>query len=304
MKKVILVSLVVVVTAFGGTTKPISKVSTSSKSFGKMGKHKVSFEFHGGTKIFFPKDISKNKPTPVVFFIPGYSMVKSDNYKTIINFIASHGYTVIYAPDKKILNKADWFVNLVSRAAKEKGVSPYIDTSRIGVVGHSVGGGSTFYVLDKLSKNEGWGDNGKFIFALDPYFPYGMSEKDLQNLPQDTNIVVQKYGHRRSDPRIALTTYYSLDSIADNKKDYQVYSDVDHSYPTANKSVTELKYTLEPLDALMSYTFEGNMDARDVALEIGSDDPIGDNIELIKSRESYKYKCNSVYGNRFCKILN
>jgi len=307
MKKVILVSLVVALSACGGSTKPSvdRKVNVKyTKTFGMSGKHKVSFEYHGGTKVFFPTDISKQHPTPVVFFVPGYNMFASDNYKTVINFIASHGYTVIYAPDKKILDKADWYVELVTKAAKESGVAPYIDTTRIGVIGHSLGGGNTFYVLDKLSKNEGWGDNGRFILALDPYFPYGMSEVDLQNLPQDTNIVVQKYGFRRSDPRIALTTYYGLDSIPDNKKDYQVYKDVNHFYVTGDKAVSNYQHTLKPLDALLSYTFEKNENARATALEVGSDDPIGANLEEIKSRDSYQYKCNSAYGNRFCKILN
>lgn len=321
MKKVILVILVIVLSACGGSKEPSSidkKVDElsikNSYVFGKSGKHQVSYEYHLGTKIFFPTDISSQNPTPVVFFVPGYKMNKSDEYKTIIDFIASHGYTVIYAPDINKLAKADWYVDLVTKAAKDVGVAPYIDTTRIGVVGHSLGGGNSFYVLDKLSKNEGWGENGRFIMALDPYFPYGMSNEELKNLPQNTNVIMQKYNKdRSSDPRIGLTTYYLLDSISDQQKDYQVYNDVNHYYVSEvfhyaqkipePKSVSMMQYALKPLEALMDLTFEGNEDARAVALEVGNDDPIANNSEEIKDQESYKYKCNAVDGNRFCEIL-
>jgi dienelactone hydrolase len=211
---------------------------------------------------------------------------------------------------KQDKSNIDTFVKLAKRAD----VSPYIDTSRIGVLGHSAGGGHSYYDLKKLSE-QGWGKNGKLLMVFDPWFAIGMKEEDLKTLPKDTNLVIQKFAQNKDeDPRISLTTYYLLDSIPDEQKDYQVYKDAGHSYvqdysrfeKKTKKDISEIQDVLEPLDALMAYTFEKQESAKEVALEVGSDDPIADNLEEIKAKETYQYGCKNNYvGNLidYCKIL-
>jgi hypothetical protein len=296
------------------------KQKEAEVAYGEEGKSKVSSKIYqqDGGIVYFPSDRTKENPTPVVFLEPGWFTNKLDPsehnsstmYKTLIEFVVSHGVTLIYAPTRQDKSNIDIFMKLAQR----DDVLPYIDTTRIGVLGHSAGGGHTYYDIKKLSKH-GWGENGKFVMAFDPWFAFGMKEEDLKTLPKDLNIIIQQFSkNKATDPRISLTTYYLLDSIADEQKDYQVYKDATHSYvqdyaryeDKAKKDISQMQHVLEPLDALMAYTFKNQESARDVALEVGSDDPIADKTEEVNERASYKYGCKNDYIGKlinYCKIL-
>lgn len=303
------------------SSSPKSDAKQKEAVYGEEGKSKVSSKIYqqDGGIVYFPSDRTKENPTPVVFLEPGWFTNKLDPsehnsstmYKTLIEFVVSHGYTLIYAPTKQDKSNIDTFVKLAKRAD----VAPFIDTSRIAVIGHSAGGGHIHYDIKKFSEQEGWGKNGKFVMAFDPWFAFGMKEQDLKTLPSDTNVVIQRFGkNQETDPRISLTTYYLLDSIADEQKDYQVYKDAGHSYvqdyaryeDKAKKDISQMQHVLEPLDALLAYTFKNQESARDVALEVGSDDPIADKTEDVNERASYKYGCKNDYIGKlinYCEVL-
>lgn len=199
---------------------------------------------------------------------------------------AKHAWDNVFANMDKMLDDAN-------------GILPKIDTSRIGVVGHSLGGGYAFNIL-KYFSDKGYGENGRFVMVLEGYYAYNLSKSEMQNLPSNTNVVMQQYGVggqnsvNNTDPRITLTEYYLLDSIADNKKDWQIIEDADHNSAYGSQPYSEMQGILKPLDALMEYTFNNTLLAHDIALEQGSDDPYnnGDGIQVVNATSTYKYPCD------------
>ncbi len=247
------------------------------------------------TTAYCPADIPDGNKVPVVFFASGYGSADSKDYETLLTFIAGHGYCVIYA-------KHAWdnvFANMDKMLDAANGILPKLDTTRIGVMGHSLGGGYTFKILEHYA-DMGYGDNGRFIMVLEGYYAYGMDTEAMKQLPADTNVVMQQYGPggnnaaNDTDPRITLTEFYMLDSLPKRQKDWQIVEGADHHYPYGNGPYSQMQGILKPLDALMAYTFEDRASAYDIALEAGSDDPYayGNGIQTVNPTADYGYKCD------------
>jgi hypothetical protein len=279
------------------------------REYGLEGLHKVEKYIEkdqGEAVVYYPKNINKNNKTPLIFFAPGFNSSNSESYHSLLNFIASHGYSVIYAKDNSGSPK-----NMITRFEKmlepANDVLPYVDTTRIGVIGHSSGGGDTFKILDYFSK-KGYGDKGRFIMALDPYMAFDMSANDMQQLPSNTNVVIIQFGDNgqgydkngkptnKTDSIIPLTEYSLLTSIPANKKDYQVVPNKTHGYANGSRAYSDIQGVLKPLDALMDYTFNGTQSAHTTALEAGSDTPYKDGLQKREANPAiYSYGCKNEY---------
>jgi hypothetical protein len=126
-------------------------------------------------------------------------------------------------------------------------------------------------------------------------------------------VVIIKFGAKGNngadgtDARIPVTEYYLLESIPDKQKDYQIYENAEHSYPTGNPGYSKMQGILKPLDALLDYTFVTQTEKiRKIALENGNDDPYanGNGIQVVKPREDYPYPCDGVNIQiDHCKIV-
>jgi len=267
-------------------------------NYGQAGSHDILTHEEvdtGDSMVYYPSDVSTEHKAPVVFFLPGFRSQNHASYQSLLRFIASRGYVVIYSKD--YWADTDKFIERFEKMLDENNeILPYVDTSRMGVIGHSSGGGDTFRILEHFS-DKGYGENGRFVMALDPWFAFDMNSASMRNLPQNTNVVIQRYEdeehHNTQDPRITLSMYALLDSVALAHKDYQVYAPATHSYPGGSKDFNEMQGLLKPLGALMAYTFEEDTDAREVALENGSDTPYEDDLEIMNDIKSYAYRCNS-----------
>ena len=282
----------------GNAADPVTRTVVVMKQYGLGGDHPVSHHDEvddNMTTVYYPTDIPEGTQVPVVFFASGYKSDDSKDYESLLTFIASHGYYVIYA-------KHAWsnvFANMDKMLDDTNGILPKIDTTRIGVVGHSLGGGYTFNVLKHFS-DKGYGEAGRFIMVLEGYYAYDLNKTEVQNLPANTNVVMQQYGAggnnrvNNTDPRITLTEFYLLDSISDDQKDWQIVEDADHHYPTGNNPYDQMQGILKPLDALMDYTFNGTAVAHDIALEAGNDDPYGhgNGIQVVKPKDKYDTRCD------------
>lgn len=256
---------------------------------------------NGNSVIIMPEGVSAANPVPVVFVAPGFRNTDYTSYQTLLNFIASHGYAAIFAKDIDGFS-ANSIMTHLKEMVENPAIEPLLDTSRIGLIGHSSGGGHIFRILKEFSNDDGWGVNGRFLLALEPWFAFDMTENDMKTLPSNSNIVIQQYGEggnnleSGTDARTALTEYYLLNSIANNKKDYQIFDDADHLYPYGNVAYSEMQGILKPLDGLMEFTFKQTPDAgaQQVALEVGNDDPYDDGhgIQVVKLIGDYGYPCH------------
>lgn len=285
-------------------------------SFGLAGTHSLAPIYQEPNElasIYYPNDASAQNPVPVIFFAPGWGSGSPSDYQSLLTFIASHGVAVVYAKDEQKLTSSDMLIDFVSMV-NDPAINPLLDTSRIGVIGHSVGGGHTFNILDKLSDEQGWGSQARLLFAIEPWFAFDMMQLDMRTLPSNTNIVIQQYGmggnniQNNTDARIPLTEYYLLESIADSKKDYQIYPNANHHYPQGSADYSTMQGLLAPLDALMELTFTNPVsdEAHTASLELGNDDPYANNAGIQVILDSYDYPCNGIdfteYDIDFCDI--
>ena len=288
--------------AAGNSADEVRRTVTVQKEYGKAGIHPTDYQPKESTAestVYFPADLQAGEKVPVVFFASGWhsnaEAYKHTDYSTLLRFIASQGYYVIYL-------RQGWLNDRTFPRYQEAldRYADHIDTTRIGVVGHSLGGGNTFKILDYFSKEKGYGENGRFIMVIEGWYAWEMNQADMKNLPPNTHLVMQQYGPggnnavNDTDPRIVLTEYYMLDSIPAAQKDYQVYADANHTYPYGDRDYGDMQIILKPLDALMDYTFNHTAAAHDIALEIGNDDPYADGhgIQEVKPQNAYGNKCD------------
>ncbi len=257
------------------------------------------------TTAYYPAEINSMEKIPVIFFISGWfgSATNSTKYETLLRFMAGQGYIVIYTDEGSTtnhefsLNHLDDFINSQDNFVL-KNLRPKMDLNRIGIVGHSAGGGLVFTAMKHFTA-QGYGNNGRFVYAIEPWFAFGMDEADMQQLPSNMNAIIQQYGPggnnaaNGTDARIPLTEYALLTSIDNKKKDYQVYENADHTYPTGTKSINDMHGLLKPLHALMEYTFVNQSEeVRKAALELGSDDPYANGNGIQQVLSSYHYPCD------------
>ena len=282
------------------TVRASYRFTVIGHNYGEMGSDEVvvsAYSQDDRAVVYHPSDWSRK--TPVIFFAPGWHNTTHTSYETLLTFVASHGYSVIYVPDEgSYSSQLQKFKDIVAE------FSNHLDTSKIGVLGHSSGGGFAFWVLDYMS--EIYGENGRFLMVFDPYFAYGMSSDSMKVLPSNTNLVILQFGKdggyhtgNNTDPRIPLSEYALLESIPNDQKDYQVYveENANHGYVSGNKSYTQMQGALRPLDALMAYTFKHEASAHDVALEVGSDYPLRDGLQELRPSDDYQYACDNQYAN-------
>ncbi len=270
--------------------------------YGEMGSSTVEISQYSqdASAVVLHPNTWDNTPTPVIFFATGWHNTDYNQYITLLTYVASHGYSVIYVPDvESSHSQLQKFDAIISEFSNK------LDTTKIGVLGHSSGGGFAFRVLDYMSQ-EGHGNSGRFLMVFDPYFAYGMSTQTMRELPSNTNLIILQFGKdggwhtgNNTDPRIPLSEYSLLNSIANNKKDYQVYDkeNANHGYVSGDKSYTQMQGALKPLDALMRFTFENKQEAHDTALEVGSDTPLADGLQQMRPSTDYEYACDDQYAN-------
>ncbi len=274
--------------------------------------------------IYYPSDISLENKTPIILFIPGWSFSDDSShldYKSLLTFIASQGYSVFYVRSTNELGAGD-FIGKFEELLSMGDVPNHIDTTRIGVIGHSYGGGLAYSVFKHFAtaSGKGFGENGRFIFTMAPWFAFDMTKDDFKNLPTDTKVVnVEFIKSTISDPRISFTLYSNLTSIDTKNRDYQVYDkeDANHFYPAGARDYSLMQGVLKPLDALMDYAFYNKEEAYTDALGAGTDYPYN-GPQTINEKSFYEqdgyHSCSGAddyikevldnLGINYCSIVN
>jgi len=258
-----------------------------------------------GTITFYHPDVTVSQK-PTMIFISGWGR-EYQTYDKYFKYVASLGYSVIniYNLNPGSINTS--YQNSVDMAQQAVATYPnWIDTTKIGLAGHSYGGGSTIWIGNQLFNPNGlnWGTNGRFIMMFAPWYPFLIEDTELQNYPDNVKLIVlQSFDDFHSggplyntDPQV-LRAMYQLINIPNSEKDFiTVFSDNDvaHEYNyngttfsyQANHyiSYTDLVngnnnpydrldvYAMNRLtNAMTAYVFEGDDNAaKDVALGNGS----------------------------------
>lgn len=312
---------------------PISRPLSGYGADGQYTVAKVSFPspLYSGKNVtvFYPKEISTARPT--IFYSHPYGGEESSYNIGLYEFIAKKGYAVVFAPYPTTGATIDERYNTLWESFK-KAVTNYpniIDTSKVGFMGHSFGGGASFALAHRGFIDEGWGENGRFIFTMAQWYAHQITDEDLKNFPDNTKLITQVYDDDvTNDHRLAIDTYKNI-TIPNSEKDFILIKKsvlptytytAEHTLPNTQSAYDAYDYygIYRLLDALIDYSFNGNTAAKNVALGNGSAEQVTmpsyngqvlsplevtDNPAAAYPQSKYQFQCSSVNNPRIgnCK---
>lgn len=191
-------------------------------------------------------------------------------------------------------------------------------------MGHSFGGGATFALAHKGFVDEGWGENGRFIFAMAQWYSYQITQTELQSFPENTKLITQVYNDDvTNDHRLAIDIFKNI-NIPDSEKDFILIKKsvlptftytAEHNLPNTQSSYDAYDYygIYRLLDAVIDYSFNGNFTAKNVALGNGSKEQVTmpsynglalsplevtDNPAALYPQSKYSFQCGSISNPR------
>lgn len=278
-------------------------------------------------RIFYPSGITSNVPT--IFYSHGFGGYDPVNILGLLNFVARKGYAIVFVPYQTTgVTSTQRYNNLLSGFIKSARDFPnIIDTTKVGFMGHSFGGGATFANAYHCFTNLNWGLSGRFMFTSAQWYSLNISQTELLTFPNDVKLVTMVYENDvTNDFRMANDMFNTINIPASEKDYLLVKSDTIGSYiyeaihgvPNTASAFDALDYhaIYRHLDALCDYTFNGSLTGKNVALGNGSANQIsmpGGMRSLIQSdapnfsnpESIYTYPCSSIQNPRrmYCGIV-
>lgn len=238
--------------------------------------------------VFYPEGL--NKAAPTIFFSHALNAAKPDIYSALIENIVSQGYVLVYSPYPG--QKDDTKATVGSRyntlrSGFDAAVQSYgqmMDTSKVGFMGHSFGGGATPSIAYRGLVENGWGNDGSFIFIMAPWYATEISVSQLNQIPSSTKVIVQVYEEDTvNDHRIAIDLFKEFDVsekqyiLLESDRSFSQCSLIaDHGVPASigreGSRVNALDYygVFRVVDALADYAFTGSPEGQQ--LIFGDDD--------------------------------
>jgi hypothetical protein len=260
-----------------------------SSGYGSDGTHTVDIisipnvNFPGHPiKIYHPQDITIAVPT--IFYSHAYGGTDPDNIIGVLEFIAKKGYAVVFVPyptttDVTVEDRYDQLIGGFRKAVQLH--SDVIDTQKVGFLGHSFGGAASFGIAHECFTVDGWGENGRFIYALAQWYAYKLTPENLGDYPENTKVLIEVFNEdTTNDHRMAIDIFNHI-SVPVQEKDFLIvpsstvngytYS-AEHNLPNTSAAFDALDYYAyyRFIDALSDYTFNGNTAGKDTALGNGS----------------------------------
>ena len=228
---------------------------------------------------------------PAVFFVSGWGR-DAATYDRLFRFLASKGFVVFDVYNEDPGNITSTYPNalfMLDDAVNRH--AAWVDTSRVGLMGHSMGGGMAFWLAVRIFGDYGWGSAGRFIFVTAPWYTFLTTRADLERIPADTRVIMQTYQEDLfTDPDVYELVYRLLPTPPPEKdfvyvrsasvSGYDYHANHYTSYTGAMTQWDPVHYEPydlldvyalnRPLDALTAYVFDGEQAAREVALGGGS----------------------------------
>ena len=241
---------------------------------------------HGKIYLFSPVGI--DRPAPVIIFLHGFQWPMPDFYQGFVNNIVSQGYHLVFPSyilyNVTLGNKKRYELMLSGAIEGLEVLGNTVDTTRIGFIGHSYGGGAVPAVAWHFLKIRRWGKNGAFMFILAPWYVYNFGPEQFSNFPSHVRMLVEVYqGDRFNDWRMAQDIFYSFTPISRKNKDFVIVHDdeyndseleAEHTAPlsTGDGDIDMIDYyaLYRLADALAAEAFTGDTLARRVALGGGA----------------------------------
>jgi dienelactone hydrolase len=278
-------------------------------------------------KIYHPSDIATSVPT--LFYSHAFTANFPVTVLGLLNFAAKKGYAIVFVPYQTVgVSVSDRYENLLEGFRKAARDYPnIIDTTKVGFLGHSFGGGASFATAYACFTENNWGSNGRFVHSSAPWYLFNISQSELNSFPSDTKLIVEVYDDDNvNDHRIAADAFINI-GISDAEKDFiKVKADTvsgyiyatGHDLPTNYSNYDALDYYAyyRLIDALADYAFNGSLAGKDVALGNGSPNQISmpsgmrsleqtDSPTVAYPESNYGFPCSSIGNprNDYCEFV-
>jgi hypothetical protein len=242
--------------------------------------------------VYLPDSI--DKPVPLIVFMHGYNGGDPDYFSHTIKHIISRGMAVIFSPypsfpspaaDKPetVLNKYKIAFTGIEEAVHR--YSQFLDTTRIGIVGHSFGAGAVPSIAYRCMVETSWGKQAAFLFVTAPWYMYGITDSHLTMLPAHLKMVTIVFDDDNINDHQMAVDLFNRIHINASEKDYIVfYSDTsdslsvtaNHFTPYSVQNINGVQDNFDYFgifklfDALAAYSFSGDLEGKKVALGNGS----------------------------------
>jgi len=276
--------------------------------------------------VHYPSGTST--PVPTIFYAHGYMSEDTINHIRNLKHFVTRGYAVVFVPYQSIgATMAERYTTLFdgfTKAARE--LPTIIDTTRVGFLGHSFGGGATPRVSYRAFTENNREKKGKFIYCSAPWYSYELGTSVLSDFPSDCNMLIAVYDDDdTNDHRMGMDIFNNI-AIDDSNKDFIiVYSNTvdgydyiaDHTMPNSVVfNALDCYVMFRLVDALADYSFTGNLDGKDVALGNGSTAQIDmggqllplsvtDDPSPVYEQSKYMYPCSDAMNERqeYCQDI-
>ncbi len=243
----------------------LAPVIVTATEYGQNGPYNVASETFenpmwplsdGGTPVTVLLPSGHQGPVPVLFFSHGLGGTAWSGYRSMLQNVVSWGVAVVFSPYPTSLDWSSQYEILWYGFQEAADLyTAEFDLSRVGFAGHSWGGGATPEMAAR-GVEDGWGEQGLFMFIMAPAPAYGVSDADLRDKLAHARMIMQVYENDTICPHSWAESTYN--KVGTSEKAYYYVYGGDHFTPTEMGAFSSLgrRAVWEPLDALMDYTFE------------------------------------------------
>jgi len=252
---------------------------------------------------------------PTVIFMSGWKS-NLENYDGFLTYVASLGYCVIAESERGECFSPDVYEQNLTTQLTMVRDTYHADISKLGIIGHSSGGGTVHYLMNYFKSNQIAGTNKSVVMSLDGWFPFGTTRTMLNDF--DTPTLLMQFGgfdainqegihpdwddyagepyHHYQDPKINLAIFKLLTQENVDKEYVVLEANNNHSYFVGSyDTVIELQDFLAPVDEFLNHTL-GNGDAMQLINQY--DDVITNDLA-----SEYRYYCH-LGSFDFCNLDN
>lgn len=237
--------------------------------------------------VFHPADTANKYP--LILFCHGIGATAPVLYGPLITNIVSRGHVLVFSPYRSIAaergQRRKYGILMAGFEAAVERFRSCIDTTRIGIVGHSHGGGAVPAIAWRSIIENQWGENGVFLYIMAPWYSHFITQDELEAFPAKAYLIMETFrSDKVNDRRMAVDLFDNI-AIPDSQKLFvELQSDsipgyrliADHFVPAGPADKNGAENALDFygvykfVDAIADYVFRGDASARRMALDTGN----------------------------------
>lgn len=177
---------------------------------------------------------------PLVVLAHGYAAMTASWYAGLIDHLVSRGNVVVFPVYSIWFYPSNQYTTVDAGAVAGAALAAdRVDTSRLGVVGHSFGGGMVPWLVQRAAAR-GWGSASLWMMQMAPFAAFGVGTGPIEIPAHAHALVVNFDDDHVVDARLGIEEYRAYTLAADRKvhvmlrREYRGNAHVDTSHIAPN----------------------------------------------------------------------